>query len=125
VREAARLTELQLAVLDVLWDEGEATTQDVWSRVVMERPLALTTVATILSRLERKNVLRHRREGRQYVYRATVTRHEVRRSKIRALTDALFGGDPVELLGHVAETNGVDADGMRRIRRILDEAAVG
>jgi predicted transcriptional regulator len=125
VREAARLTELQLAVLDVLWDEGEATTQDVWSRVAIERPLALTTIATILARLERKNVLRHRREGRQYVYRATVTRSEVRRSKVRALTDALFGGDAAELLGHVAETNGVDEDGMRRIRQILDEAGAG
>ena len=122
MREAAALTELQLAVLDVLWEEGEASTQDVWSRIAAERPLALTTIATILSRLERKDVLRHRREGRQYVYRAVVTRQEVRRSKIRALTDALFGGDPVELLGHVAESNGVDEEGMRRIRQILDEA---
>ncbi len=125
MREATALTELQLAVLDVLWDQGEATTQDVWSRVVLERPLALTTVATVLSRLERRNVLRHRREGRQYVYWATVSRHDVRRWKVRALTDTLFGGDPVELLGHVAQSNGVDEDGVRRIRQILDEAGAG
>ena len=44
-----------------------------------------------MSRLERKDVLTHRREGRQYVYRATVTRSDVRRSKVRELTEHLFG----------------------------------
>ena len=84
--ETVGLTGLQLSILDVLWEAGEATTQEVWAEINHERELALTTVATLLSRLERKDVLTHRRQGRQYVYRATVTRSEVRRSKVRELT---------------------------------------
>ena len=80
VQEVVGLTGLQLSILDVLWERGEATTQDVWEQVTTGRPLALTTIATILSRLERKQVLTHRREGRQYVYRAVVSRSEVRRA---------------------------------------------
>ena len=86
------LTGLQLSILHVLWERGEATTQQVWEGLAAERPLALTTVATLLSRLERKRVLAHRRRGRQYVYHATVTRAEVRRSKVRELTQSLFEG---------------------------------
>ena len=78
--ETVGLTGLQLSILHVLWERGEATTQQVWERMVEQRPLALTTVATLLSRLERKRVLAHRRQGRQNVYHATVTRAEVRRS---------------------------------------------
>jgi predicted transcriptional regulator len=122
VHDAAALTGLQLAVLHVLWEEGEATTHDVWSRVSAHRPLALTTIATVLSRLERKQVLEHRREGRQYVYWATVTRHDVRRSKIRELVETLFDGNPADLVGHVVEGNGIDADGMQRLRRLLEDA---
>ena len=120
MQEAAALTGLQLAVLDVIWEHGEASTHDVWSRVCEGRPLALTTVATILSRLERKKVILHRREGRHYVYRATMSREDVRRSKIRELTDTLFDGDPVDLLGHLVVANGIDEDRRRRIRALLD-----
>lgn len=122
MHDAAALTGLQLAVLHVLWEEGEATTHDVWSRVSAQRPLALTTIATILSRLERKKVLEHRREGRQYVYWATVSRHDVRRSKIRDLVETLFDGNPAELVGHVVEADGIDEDGIQRLLMLLENA---
>jgi len=120
VQDTVGLTGLQLSILEVLWQRGEATTQEVWERVTRERPLALTTVATLMSRLERKSVLTHRREGRQYVYRATVTRAEVRRSKVRDLTENLFGGDPAALLSHLVRADDVDPEELARIRELLD-----
>lgn len=122
MQETVGLTGLQLSILDVLWERGEATTQDVWSALTEVRPLALTTVATIMSRLERKDVLTHRREGRQYVYRATVSRSDVRRSKVRELTEHLFGGDPTALMSHLVRADEVDADELKRMRALLDEA---
>src|SRR5439155_4455471 len=56
-----QLTELQLAILRVLWDKGEATVQDIWEALHAERGLAQTTVATMLSRLERRGVVTRRR----------------------------------------------------------------
>lgn len=125
MQESVGLTGLQLSILDVLWERGEATTQDVWAALSSVRPLALTTVATIMSRLERKEILTYRREGRQYVYRATVTRSEVRRSKVRELTENLFGGDPAALLSHLVRADEVDPDELRRIRQLLDDAVDG
>lgn len=122
MQESVGLTGLQLSILRIVWEHGEATTQDVWRNLTRRRPLALTTVATIMSRLERKRVLTHRREGRHYVYRATVTRSEVRRSKVRELTENLFGGDPAELLSHLVRADDVDSAELRRIRALLDEA---
>ena len=116
------LTTLQLSILQIIWDRGEATTQEVWEELLNERTLALTTVATLLTRLERKKVLVHRREGRQHVYRATVTRAEVRRSKVRDLTESLFDGDIAALMSHLVRTDEVDADELARIRTLLDEA---
>ncbi|MEM7415243.1 MAG: BlaI/MecI/CopY family transcriptional regulator [Gemmatimonadota bacterium] len=124
MQQAVGLTGLQLSILDVLWERGEATTQDVWAVLSAARPLALTTVATIMSRLERKEILTHRREGRQYVYRAVVTRSEVRRSKVRELTENLFGGDPAALVNHLVRADDVDQDELRRIREMLDAAVV-
>lgn len=122
MQDTVGLTGLQLSILRVLWELEEATTQDVWEHLTRRRPLALTTVATLMSRLERKRVLTHRREGRQYVYRATVTRSEVRRSKVRELTENLFGGDPAALLSHLVRAEGVDQEELQRIRELLDAA---
>ncbi len=120
MHDAVGLTGLQLSILDVLWDREEATTQDVWEHLNRDRTLALTTVATLLSRLERKSVLTHRRDGRQYVYRATVTRSEVRRSKVRELTATLFGGDATALLSHLVWADEVEADELELIRELID-----
>ena len=117
------LTSLQLSILHVLWERAEATTQEVWERLVEGRPMARSTVATLLSRLERKRVLAHRRDGRQYVYRATVSRSEVRCSRVRELTESLFGGDSAALLSHLVRTGDADQDDLPRMRELLDAAA--
>jgi BlaI family penicillinase repressor len=122
VQDSLGLTGLQLSILHIMWDLGEATTQQVLEVLNRDRSLALTTVATLLSRLERKSVLTHRREGRQYIYRATVTQSEVRQSKVRELTENLFGGDATALLSHLVRADGFEADELDRIRELLDAA---
>ena len=121
MQQTVGLTALQLSILDVLWQHGEATTHQVWEHLNAERSLAPTTVATLLSRLERKAVLTHRRDGRQYVYSATVTRSDVRRSKVRELTENLFGGDATALLSHLVRADDVDPAELARIRALIDE----
>ena len=115
------LTELQLAILGILWDRGEATSRDVRDALEPDRSLALTTVATLLSRLEKRGVLAHRRAGRSYVFRPTVTRDEVRTAMVRDLAENLFDGDRIALIGHVL--GGTDASGRERMRSLLEGAA--
>jgi len=124
MQDTVGLTGLQLSILHVLWERGEATTHEVHEALQVERPLALTTVATLLSRLERKKVLTHRRDGRQYVFRPTVSRSEVRRSKVRELTESLFDGDPAALVSHLVRTDEVDAEDLARIRNLIEAAEV-
>ncbi len=116
------LTELQLAILHILWESGEATTQQVHAAMAEVRGLALTTVATLLSRLEKRGVLSHRKEGRQYVYWALVTEKEVRHSKVRELTASLFEGDPSALVRHLVRAHDVDRDQLERLVDIIEEA---
>src|SRR5262249_57876210 len=92
-----QLTELQLAILRVIWDRGEATVQDIWEALHAERGLAQTTVATMLSRLERRGVVTRRAQARQYHYKAAVTEQEVQNSLVAELTERSFYGDVTAL----------------------------
>lgn len=118
---AHSLTELQLAVMQVLWSQGEATVLDVQKQ--LHRPLAQSTVATMLSRMEKRGLVTHRVEGRQYVYSASVTEPDVRRSMIAdvsSLTDDLFDGDVAAIMSHLLTARDVDQGELARIKALIE-----
>jgi predicted transcriptional regulator len=114
------LTELQLAVMRALWARGEATVLEVQEALAEERPLAQTTVATMLSRLEKRRVVAYRAEGRQYVYRALVTEEQVRGSVLADVTERLFEGDVTTLMSHLLSVADVDAADLAKVRALIE-----
>ena len=115
-----QLTELQLAILRVLWDRGEATVQDIWEALHAARGLAQTTVATMLSRLERRAVVTRRAQSRQYRYRAAVTEREVQHSMVGELTERLFDGDVTALVQHLLSGEDVSPGDIAKIRDMIE-----
>jgi len=115
------LTDLQLALIRVLWDRGEASVADVHAAVARERNLALTTVATILTRLERSGHITRRQAGRHYLYRPLVSEEEVRRSMVSGLAERLFGGDVTALVSHLLSEGEINPGDLDRVRRILEQ----
>lgn len=119
------LTDLQLAVVRVLWGRGECTVLDVQEALLPERRLAQTTVATILSRLERRGVVRHKTVGRQFLYRAQVTEPQVRRSMVSELTALLFDGSPAALISHLLADRDIAARDLAEVKRLIAQAEDG
>jgi predicted transcriptional regulator len=115
-----QLTELQLAILRVIWDRSEATVQDIWEALHAERGLAQTTVATMLSRLERRGVVTRRAQSRQYHYRAAVTEREVQHSMVNELTERLFDGDVTALVQHLLTGEAVSPGDIAKIREMIE-----
>lgn len=115
------LTDLQMQVMEAVWERGEATVSEVRDALEPERSLARTTVATLLSRLEERGLLDHRTRGRQYVYRPLLERKDVRRSMIREFADRVFGGDVAGMVRHLLGSQEVDPEDLREVRRLIAE----
>ncbi len=120
--EPIELTELQITILRLLWDRGEATVAEIWEALHSDRGLAQTTVATLLTRLERRGVVGRRAEQRQYVYRALVTEAEVRRSMVAELTEQLFEGDVTALVNHLITSQEIAPGDLARLRSMINAA---
>jgi len=123
--ETHQLTELQIAVMRVLWDRGEASVADIWEALLPERGLAQTTVATLLSRLEKRGVVAHDTRSRQYFYRATISESDVRKDMVRELTDRLFDGDVAALMSHLLSAREVSAGDLARMRKLVEAHETG
>ena len=120
--EDVALSELQIAVMRELWSRQEASTAEVAQALADRRGLAHTTVATLLTRLEKRGVVAARRDGRQLVYRALVSEEQVRRSMVAGLLGSVFGGDAPALVSHLVRESELGADDLERIKRLLAKA---
>lgn len=116
-----RLGEQQLAIMRVLWTQGEATVAAVHDALKDQGDRALTTIATMLKKLEAKGVVTHRTEGRQFVYRPTVSEDAVKRTMVRDLTSSLFAGDVAALVTHLIDEQAIDADELAELRAKIAE----
>jgi len=117
-----RLTALQLAVMQVLWSRDEASVIDV-QRTMTGRRLALTTVATMLVRLEQRGLVSHRAEGRQYIYRSRVSPAEVRETVTRELLRNLFDGDVAAFVSHLLDARKLTREEVADLQRLVRNKA--
>lgn len=119
---SVHLTDLQLAIVRILWGRGECTVLEVQEALLPERALAQTTVATLLTRLEKRGVVSHRVGGRQFLYKAEVSEPEVRESMVGELTDMLFDGRPSALISHLITKREIDPSELDEVKRLIAEA---
>ena len=89
---------LELACLKALWSLQEGKVRAVQEVVAISRPLAYTTIMTVLDRLVRKGKLTRRKVGRAFVYFPETSRDSMRRAALRELIEGYFDGSEAELL---------------------------
>jgi predicted transcriptional regulator len=113
------LGDLQLAIMRVLWSRGESTVADVHEALEPERGLALTTIATMLTKMEKKGVVDHRAEGRKFIYKPLVSEGQVRRSMVADLSSQLFRGDVLAFVNHLISEHEIEPDELAQLRELI------
>ena len=119
--KSATLTEAELRLMDVLWQQGPSTVQQVLEALPGKSPLAYNSVLTTIRILEKKGYVRHIKDGRAYIYRALVEREEASRSEIRHLAHRFFQNSHEMLVLNILEDRGVDAEELNRLRQLLEQ----
>ena len=94
---------LELACLKALWSLEEGNVRAVQQVVAQSRPLAYTTIMTVLDRLVRKGKLTRRKVGRAFVYSPEASRDSMRRAAVRELLEGFFDGSEAALLSFLRE----------------------
>jgi predicted transcriptional regulator len=114
------LGELQRDVIEVVWDLGQASVHQV--RDLLKRPNkpAYTTVLTALQKLEKAGWLRHRSEGKSYVYLPVHTREQAGAGSVERLIKQVFDGDPMRMFQHLISAGDLSDRDLSELRRLID-----
>ena len=115
-----RLTASQLQILRVLWERSEATVVDIQQALAADRSLAATTIATLLSRLEKRGLVAFRTEGRQYVYRAVIQEREARQHALVEVTNELFAGDVPTMVSQLLSSHDLRPGDLARVKALIE-----
>jgi predicted transcriptional regulator len=116
-----RLGDLQLKIMKVLWERGPAAAAAVQEALGADAGLAYTTIATMLRKMEDRGLVRHRTEGRRFVYQAAVTPETVTRSMAGDILERLFEGSLADMVDHLLATHEVSAGELRRLEQVIAE----
>jgi|WetSurMetagenome_2_1015567.scaffolds.fasta_scaffold95562_2 predicted transcriptional regulator len=100
----ARLSRLELTCLNVLWQKPELSVREVRQALLPHKPVAYTTVLTILDRMFTKGAVRRFKHGKTYFYQPAISREEACRQAVHSLLDLYFAGSVDELLNYLRQS---------------------
>ena len=121
-KQSATLTEAELRIMNVLWQSGVGTVQQVLEALPARPALAYNSVLTTIRVLENKGYVKHVKDGRAHVYVPVIARQEATRSEIRHLVNRFFKNSHEQLVLNILEERGLDPDELKRLRQMLDRS---
>lgn len=112
-------TEVELELLRVLWDKGEATVRELYEVVSEQRPLGYTSVLKMLQIMTEKGLVERTEAGKAHIYRAAATQEETQNQLLRDLSERLFSGSAAQLAMHALAMEPTSAEEIDEIRKII------
>lgn len=114
-----RISDSELAVMEVLWQAAPLTAAQVSDALVDDRQWSAQTVKTLLSRLVAKRAVAHEEDGRRYLYRPLIAREDHSARESRKLVDRLFNGRVSPLVAQFAERESLSDDDIADLKALI------
>lgn len=121
-KQSPTLTEAELRIMDVLWQKGPGTVQNVLEWLPSKPALAYNTVLTTIRILERKGYVAHAKDGRAHIYEPRIARDEATRSEIKHLVSRLFRNSHDALVLNILEDEEITGEEVARLRKMLERS---
>lgn len=119
--KATTLTPQELAIMKVVWARDTVTVRDVYEALREKRPIAYTTVMTMMKILDDKGYVKKTMVDRAHQYTAAKPRHLVVGAMVRDFIDRVFDGAPDSLLVHLAKDNKLTDKQRRIVKKLIEE----
>lgn len=116
-----KLGRVQLNIMRVLWEKGEATAREITEALNREEQIAHSTVQTLLRKLEAKGAVAHEAHDRTFVFRPLVKPEGVRKRFTREIIDHVFEGSPGGLVSYLLRNEQIPPEELDHIRELVEK----
>lgn len=112
-------TEVELAILRVLWDRGLSSVREVHEVLQGSRDTGYSTTLKMMQVMFDKGLLTRDESRRPQLYAPSVPEEQTQRQIVDDLIHKVFGGSARKLVLRAVQSEHVTADELAEIRRIL------
>ena len=115
-------TERELEILKILWNRGEATVREVYDQMSRDSPVVQNTVQSFLRTMEEKGLVRHRVDGRTFIYAPTVERHRTAQGLVSRLLQRAFDGAVDQFVQSLLSLRRASPEELAKLEELIAEA---
>ena len=115
-----QISDAEWLVMNLIWESQPIDSGQVIEHLAAANDWSPATVKTMLHRLVKKGALTHEADGKKYIYRASVRKHDCVRRASRSFLKRVFGGQAAPALLHLVKTSKLSDDEVAQLRALLD-----
>lgn len=115
------LTEVELQLMNIIWEFGDCTVKDVQIGLSRDRYLAYTSVATIMKILEQKCFLKSQKSDKAHTFQVLVSKKDYESLSLRHLAVNLFNSNPTSMVSRLLDDTKISKKDLEAIQKVLKE----
>jgi predicted transcriptional regulator len=116
-----RVTDLELKILQIIWQNKHASVADIIENWPETKKPGYTTILKTLQKMEKKEIVGHRREGKKYLYYSHLTMNQVSKHRLDTIIQRIFIGNKISFANFFLDNSELDQGELEEIRRLLEE----
>lgn len=114
------LTETELLIMSIIWSLKETTVHNILDQLPKEKPLAYTSVSTIVRILEKKGYVHSEKVGRGHVYKVSVSKADYEKKFLKTYIKSLFSNNASSLLKSLLAVEDISAEEFEKIKKLIE-----
>ena len=121
---AAKLGAVQMRIMQVLWDRGQATAREITddlNKQTPKEPIAHSTVQTLLRGLMDKGSAKYKKSGRAFIFMPAIAEKKVRKTATSDLVKRVFGGNAGDLVSFLLKNEKVSKQELDELKKLISE----
>ena len=119
--EQPLLTDTELELMLILWQLGEATVHVVRDALPSSRPMAYTTVSTMIRILEKKGFVGSHKVGKAHLYYPLIDKTTYEARTLGHVVGRLFDNTPSALVARLIDQHTLSADDIKELKKLLNK----
>ncbi len=121
-KKTATLTEGELRMMEVVWELEQASVREVTEYLQEKESIAYNTVQTMLRILEEKGYLKHKKQGRSFIYHAIVGRNQARTAALQYFMSRFFDDSPQALVANLLNSDKLDMAELEQLKTLIEQS---
>ncbi len=116
-----KISDAELEIMQVIWDKSPISTNEIVEVMAHKKSWNMRTVHTLISRLEKKGAIEHKKEGRLYIYSPLVKRQDYIVSESRSFARRFYNGTVGKMVMSFIDADVLSDEEIAELKKMLDE----